>query len=101
MKAKTIFRMLESAEDDATKADIFHHADAKVYHLKGNSLIHAPGVIRMAQAQWRSRSKKDKQNGLDIIKSWQGLPDDVYLKILNGEIEIRQDGDDAVITILS
>jgi len=71
----------------------------KVYRLAGNSMIHAPGVIRMAQTEWRSRSKKQKTWALNLIKAWQGLPEDVYLKILNGQCQIEAEGDGAVVTI--
>lgn len=47
-------------------------------------------------AQW---AQKQKQWALDLVKSWPGLPDAVYLKILNGECQIEADGDTAVITV--
>jgi len=36
---------------------------------------------------------------LNLIKSWQGLPEEVYLAILNGTADIEADGDNAVVTI--
>ena len=67
--------------------------------LRGNSMIHAPGVIHLAQMRWRERSKAAKKNGMDIIKAWQGLPEERYLRILNNDrITIETDGDDAIIT---
>lgn len=67
--------------------------------LRGNSMIHAPGVINLAQMRWRERSKAAKKNGMDIIKAWQGLPEERYLRILNNDrITIETDGDDAIIT---
>lgn len=67
--------------------------------LRGSSMIHAPGIINLAQMRWRERSKAAKKNGMDIIKMWQGLPEERYLRILNNDrITIETDGDDAIIT---
>jgi len=81
------------------RSEIDRLLPTKTYRLGGNSMIHAPGVVNIAQTQWRSRSKKDKANGMAIIKSWPGLPESAYLAILNRQCEIVTDGDTAVITV--
>lgn len=91
-------RLNEDEEPDA-RDEVDRLLPTSTYRLGGNTMIHAPGVIRMAQSRWRERSKKAKQNGMDIIRSWPGLPDEVYLKILNGDCWIDTDGDTAVVTV--
>lgn len=92
-------RLNEDEEPEDTRAEVDRLLPTKTYRLGGNSMIHAPGVIRMAQTEWRSRSKKQKTWALNLLKSWPGLPDEVYVKILNGECQIEADGDAAVITV--
>lgn len=88
----------EEPEPDP-RAEIDRLLPTKTYSLAGNSMIHAPGVIRMAQNEWRVGRKKQKQWAMNVIKAWQGLPEEVYLKILNGDCEIETQGDNAVVTI--
>ncbi len=91
----------EFPEDDPTdyRAEVNRLLPTKTYHLKGNSMIHAPGVIRMAQNEWRVGNRKQKKWAMTLLQSWPGLPEHVYTAILNGEIEIETNGDDAVITV--
>jgi len=90
---------LPPEEPQDTRAEVDRLLPTKTYRLGGNSMIHAPGVIRMAQNEWRVGRKKQKTWALNLIKSWQGLPEEVYLAILNGTADIEADGDNAVVTI--
>lgn len=71
----------------------------KTYHLKGNSMIHAPGIIRMAQNEWRNGRQKQKKWAMGVIHAWEGLPEEVYLALLNNKVDIETQGDDAVVTV--
>ena len=81
------------------KSEVDRLLPVKQYRLGGNSMIHAPGVVAMAQNRWRERSKAAKKNAMDIIHAWPGLPDEVCLAILNGKCTIDTEGDTAVVTI--
>jgi len=97
-------------EPSDTRAELDRLLPTKTYTLKGSSLVHAPGYIAMAQNEWRAsqltrrahmnfRSRKQKARALEMVKSWAGLPEEVYLAILNGQAEIETQGNDAVVTI--
>lgn len=91
----------EPSPDDPldTRSEVDRLLPTNQARLRGNSMIHAPGVINLAQMRWRERSKAAKKNGMDIIKAWQGLPEERYLRILNNDrITIDTEGDDAIIT---
>lgn len=92
-------RLNEAEEELDPRSEVDRLLPTKTYSLAGNSMIHAPGVIRMAQNEWRVGRKKQKTWAMNLLKSWQGLPEEVYLKILNGECEIETQGDNAVVTI--
>lgn len=91
----------EALEDEPqdVRAEVDRLLPTKTYTLAGNSMIHAPGLIRMAQNEWRNGRKKQKTWALGVIHAWQGLPEEVYLAILNGKVEIETQGDSAVITV--
>jgi len=88
-------------EDDIgdPKQEISRMLPVKTYTLGGNSMIHAPGLLRMAQSEWRNGRKKQKTWAMNVVKAWQGLPEEVYTSILNGNVDIETKGDDAVVTI--
>lgn len=88
-------------EPDPTnfRSEVDRLLPTKNVRLRGNSMIHAPGIIAAAQNLWSQRSAQDKKRGMDIIKTWQGLPKELYIAILSGKAHIETDGDDAVITI--
>lgn len=71
--------------------------------LRGSSMLGVPGIIDYARCRWQERSKKAKQNALDIIHAWEGLPEDYYLRILNNDrVTVEPDGDNgAWITLRS
>jgi hypothetical protein len=71
----------------------------KVVRLGGNDMLYAPGMVQAAQAQFRSRSRADKEHAMKLIKCWPGLSDDEYTAILSGRCEVKPDGDSAVVTI--
>jgi len=103
---RIVERLLEAEAEEVpppdpedTRAEVDRLLPTKSVRLRGSSMIHAPGLIDFAQRRWRERGKKAKQNAMDIIKAWQGLPDDLYLAILNGQCHVETDGDDAVVTI--
>lgn len=93
----------EQPAPDPDPADVRSEVDrllpTKTYTLAGNSMIHAPGVIRMAQNEWRNGRKKQKAWAMGVIRAWQGLPEEVYLAILNNKVDIETQGDNAVITV--
>lgn len=81
------------------RSEIDRLLPTKTYTLAGNSMIHAPGLIRMAQNEWRNGRKKQKTWALNLIKAWEGLPEEVYLAILNDKVDIETQGDNAVVTV--
>ena len=81
------------------RSEIDRLLPTKTYTLAGNSMIHAPGVIRMAQNEWRNGRKKQKAWAMGVIHAWEGLPEEVYLAILNDKVDIQTEGDNAVITV--
>lgn len=91
----------EGLEDEPQdiRSEVDRLLPTKTYHLKGNSMIHAPGVIRMAQNEWRNGRKKQKAWALGVVHAWEGLPEEVYLAILNSKVQIDTEGDDAVVTV--
>lgn len=82
-----------------TRSEVDRLLPVDTYRFGGNTMIHAPGLIAIAQHRWKSRSKKEKAGALEMIKCWPGAPEEVYLKILNGQCEIAEDEHTAVITI--
>lgn len=91
--------LLEYDETEDVRSEVDRLLPTTIYRLGGNSMLHAPGVVAMAQRRWRERSKAAKKNAMDIIHAWPGLPDEVYLRILNGDCHIDTEGDTAVITV--
>jgi hypothetical protein len=91
----------EALEDQPQdmRAEVDRLLPTKTYHLKGNSMIHAPGVIRMAQNEWRNGRQKQKKWAMGVIHAWEGLPEEVYLALLNNKVDIETQGDDAVVTV--
>ena len=98
---RVVNRLLEDdpVEPEDVRSEVDRLLPTKTYRLGGNSMFHAPGVIHMAQNEWRVGRKKQKTWALNLVKIWPGLPDAVYLKILNGECQIEADGDAAVVTV--
>jgi hypothetical protein len=95
-----VAKLLESDVDDPSPNpdEIDRLLPTKTFTMKGSSLLHAPGLIDFAKRRWRERSRKAKQNALDILKAWQ-LPQEDAEAILNGKATIETQGDDAVVTI--
>jgi len=93
----------DAPEPEPDPVDVRSEVDrllpTKTYTLAGNSMIHAPGVIRMAQNEWRNGRKKQKAWAMGVIHAWEGLPEEVYLAILNDKVDIETQGDNAVITV--
>ena len=89
----------EAEEPEDVRSEIDRLLPTKSVRLRGNSMLNASGIVQYAQQRWTERSKGAKKNAMDIIKAWQGLPDELYLAILNGKCTVEADGDDAVITI--
>jgi len=69
--------------------------------LRGSTMLHTPGILRYAQAQFSSRSKKNRQNAIDILKGWLSKPEHepFILPILKGECEVTTSGDDAIVRV--
>lgn len=68
------------------------------YTLKGNDMLHAPGLIAFAQRAFRSGQQETARR---IVESWPGLPSDVVERIVrNKEVQIETSGDDAVVTLV-
>lgn len=91
----------EGLEDEPkdVRSEVDRLLPTKTYVLKGSSMINAAGVIRMAQNEWQVGRKKQKAWAMGLVKSWPGLPEEAYLAILNGGVEVEANGDDAVVTI--
>jgi len=94
-----IVREAIGGEPEDTRAEIDRLLPTKTYTLQGNSMINAAGVLRMAQNEWQMGRKKQKAWALGLVKAWPGLPEEAYLAILNGKVEVEAQGDHAVVTI--
>lgn len=90
---------VDPLDPEPSMGEVRRHLPTKEVRLRGSSMLFAPNIIRMAQNEWKIGRKKQKAWALELIKSWQGLPDQLYLDILNGKCDITEDGDDAVIII--
>ena len=82
-----------------TRSEVDRLLPTKTYRLGGNSMIHAPGLLRMAANEWRVGKKKQKEWAINVLRAWPGLPDEAIMAILKGQVEIETDGDNAVVTI--
>ncbi len=86
-------------DPEPSSAEVQRLLPTKTYTLRGSSMLHVPGIIRMAQTEWRSRSKKQKEWAMNLLKVWEGLPEEACLAILNGKAQIEANGNDAIVTI--
>lgn len=90
---------VDPLDPEPSMGEVHRHLPTKPVRLRGNSMLFAPNLVRMAQQEWQHGNKKRKAWALELIKSWQGLPDQLYLDILNGKCDITEEGDDAMIII--
>lgn len=91
--------LLEDDEPQDVRSEVDRLLPTKTVRFRGNSMLNAAGVIAMAQNEWKFRSKKKKDWAMNLIKSWPGLDDAMYVAILNGDCVITEEGDDAIIVI--
>jgi len=72
-----------------------HTQTMTTYKLQSTPMIHAPGLIRYAQAVYSGGQKKLARQ---IINSWHGLPPGLVERILSKRVEVAIDGDACLIT---
>jgi hypothetical protein len=86
-------------DPEDTRSEVDRLLPTKTYTLQGSSLVHAPGLINVAQNEWRNGRKKQKTWAMNLVKAWVGLPEEVYLAILDGNVQIETQGDNAIVTV--
>ena len=69
--------------------------EPKQWALQSTSMVNAPGMLRWAINGYKF--KRDRKVMLDVMKSWEGPSDEVYHRLLNGEIEWTVDENNSVI----
>lgn len=70
-------------------------AEPKQWVMQSVPMMSAPGVLRWAINGYKF--KRDRQKMLDVVKCWEGPSDEVYHRLLNGEIEWTVDEDNNVV----
>lgn len=71
--------------------------EPKTFRLGSNQMVSAPGIIRWAINGYKF--KRDRKKMVNVMKSWDGLTDAQWAKVLTGEIPHTIEGDVVVITI--
>lgn len=71
--------------------------EPKTFRLGSNDMVSAPGIIKWAMNGYKF--KRDRKKMVDVMKSWPGLTDAQWGKVLSGEVPHVIEGDVVVITI--
>ena len=64
-----------------------------IYNLASDEGMHTPGILRWGKNVYRS----DPDYALEIMRSYKGLPDEVSVAYLTGEINMTVNGETAVL----
>ena len=64
-----------------------------IYNLHSDEGMHTPGILRWCKNVYRS----DHDYALEIMRSYKGLPDEVSVAYLTGEINMTVNGETAVL----
>ena len=64
-----------------------------IYNLASDEGMHTPGILRWCKNVYRS----DPDYALEIMRSYKGLPDEVSVAYLPGEINMTVNGETAVL----
>jgi hypothetical protein len=59
--------------------------EPKQFVMMSVPMADAPSILRFAINGYKF--KRDRKKMLNIVKSWEGPSDEVYRRLLNGEIE--------------
>ena len=70
-------------------------AEPKQYTMLSTKFASAPSILRFAINGYHFR--EDRKAMLNIVKSWEGPSDDIYRRLLKGEIEWAVDEDNNVV----
>lgn len=70
-------------------------AEPKQWAMLSTSMMSAPGILRWAINGYRF--KRDRKKLMNVIKSWEGPSDEIYHRLLMGEIEWTTDENNSVI----
>lgn len=71
--------------------------EPKTVRLGSMEMISAPGMLAWAMNGYKF--KRDRKNMVNVMKSWPGLTDDQWNKVLAGEIPHTIEGDVVVIAL--
>lgn len=71
--------------------------EQKTFRLGSNQMVSAPGILKWAMNGYKF--KRDRKKMVNVMKSWPGLTDEQWGKVLAGEIPHTIEGDVVVITI--
>jgi len=64
-----------------------------IYNLASDEGMHTPGVLRWCKHVYRS----DPDVALEVMRSYKGLPDEVSVAYLTGEINMTVNDETAVL----
>ena len=64
-----------------------------IYNLASDEGMHTPGILRWCKNVYRSAP----DYALEIMRSYKGLPDEVSVAYLTGEINMTVNGETAVL----
>jgi len=64
-----------------------------IYNLHSDEGMHTPGILRWCKNAYRS----DPDYALEIMRSYKGLPDEVSVAYLTGEINMTVNDETAVL----
>jgi hypothetical protein len=70
-------------------------AEAKQWAMLSTPMMSAPGILRWAINGYRF--KRDRKKLMNVIKCWEGPSDEIYHRLLMGEIEWTTDENNSVI----
>ena len=56
---------VDPADPEPSMDEVTRHLPTKDVRLRGNSMLYAPNIVKMAQSQWRLGRKKEKKWALD------------------------------------
>jgi len=72
------------------------------YHFRSAPWIYTPNVLRYARTAYKTGTKKDKSWALEVIRQWDGAPEEVYMQILvctDKEFDAMVDEKEGTVTV--
>ena len=69
------------------------------YNFKSSDMVYAPGIIRLAQSLYSDKNDKNRTLARDVVRCWDGIPEEDIEAIISGNITTELVGETLVVTI--